>query len=67
MPKKEMDAVKEEHEADGLQIDETVTTGANSEKMPLQKWLSSFTSRGVNMRVAMALASKMFVSLVNSA
>jgi len=31
------------------------------EKIPLQKWLQEFTKRGVDMRVAMGLASKLSV------
>jgi hypothetical protein len=59
MPKKEMDAaVKEELDEDKK---ESLVTAASTEKMPLQKWLGEFTSRGVNMRVAMALASKLSV------
>lgn len=59
MPKKEMDATVKEELDEGKK--EHLTTAASTEKMPLQKWLGEFTSRGVNMRVAMALASKLSV------
>lgn len=63
MPKKEMDAVKQEADAGDAQAEGSAVTSASKEKMPLQKWLGEFTSRGVNMRVAMALASKLWVTL----
>jgi len=67
--KKPTDSIKQEEDGNDIdkeenEAEEVVGSEAVSkEKMPLQKWLQEFTKRGVDMRVAMGLASKLSVKI----
>jgi hypothetical protein len=62
-------ANKKQKLADSIDKEENVTgevvgsEAVSKEKIPLQKWLQEFTKRGVDMRVAMGLASKLSVKI----
>ncbi|KAJ9112237.1 hypothetical protein QFC22_006321 [Naganishia vaughanmartiniae] len=50
-------AAGEEDEAD------TPTKGLSDQKLPLPAWLKTFTDRGVDMRLAMTLAGKLYTTM----
>jgi hypothetical protein len=63
------DSIKQEEDGNDIDKEENVTgevvgsEAVSKEKIPLQKWLQEFTKRGVDMRVAMGLASKLSVKI----